>query len=435
MIIDFSVANFKSFQDEQLFSMNAENGLKRLPGNYSEIEDGKFSILRSAAIFGPNASGKSNLLGAIKALKWLITESKSLNEEDSIPPYEPFKLSPGAASKLTEFEIEFVVPSGIRYKYSVAYSNERVVSESLYSFPKRQSALIFSRGGDDTWRTIKFGASYKGGDRRFSFFPNSTYISRAGNDASAARSIREIVQYFRSIIILDAGVNVHVSNFYEREGNLKIVTDLICLADTGVKNITIEERSNENIRLPEDIPEQLKKIILQQNSVSYKFWHEAQNGQLIKFDKEEMSDGTVKLFELLPMLLMALSAGAPIFIDELDSHLHTNIVSLIFELFNDPIANSKDAQIIVTTHDTNLMDPSKLRRDQLWLVQKNNGSSTLTSLDAYDKGSVRPNSPFEEFYKDGRFGALPSLSYVKIRKAINAMPSQRGYMKDSHDDA
>ncbi|MFB9354443.1 AAA family ATPase [Sneathiella chinensis] len=435
MLIDFSVANFRSFQDEQLFSMNAEGGPKRLQGNYSDIENGRFSILRSAAIYGPNASGKSNLLKAFKALSWLISNSKSLSEEDSIPAYEPFKLSSHFDTKEIEFKIEFIVPSGVRYEYSVSYTNKRVVSESLFAFPKRQRALIFKRDKLDTWETIKFGGSYKGGDRRFPFFPNSTYISRAGNDASAPKSIREIVRYFRSIITLDAGVNIHLSNFYDQEGHLNTVSDLICLADTGVKKITAEESSPEGLRLPSDMPDFLKRVIIEQNSVSYKFWHEAQNGQLVKFEKEEMSDGTVKLFEILPMLLMALSSGTPIFIDELDGHLHTNIVSLIFELFNDPLANSTDAQIIVTTHDTNLMDPNKLRRDQLWLVQKENGSSILTSLDAYDKDSVRPNSPFEAFYKDGRFGALPSFSYVKIREAITQMSIKSGYLKRNIDDA
>ena len=435
MIVDFSVRNFKSFQNEQLFSMNVENSFNRLPGNFHEIEDGKFAVLRSAAVFGPNASGKSNLLSAISALKWMVSSSRSLNEEDSIPAYEPFRLASDGDDEPTEFEIEFIVPSGIRYQYSVSYNRERVISESLHSFPKRQSALIFSRSREDTWEDVKFGGSYKGGDRRFPFFANSTYISRAGNDASAPPNIREIVQYFRSITIIDAGVNMHVSNYYELEGNLNAVSELICLADTGVRKITAEERSSDDIRLPEDMPEAVKQAIISQNSVSYKFWHEAENGRLVKFDKEEMSDGTIKLFEILPVLLTALSNGVPVFVDELDGHLHTNIVSLVFDLFNDPVANTKNAQIIVTTHDTNLLDSNKLRRDQLWLVTKANGASNLVSLDSYDKSVVRPNSPFEDFYKDGRFGALPSISYIKIRDSIAKIPSRRGYIKDGADDA
>lgn len=429
MIIDFSITNFRSFQGQQLFSMNAEAGLKRLSGNFSEIEDGKLSILRSAAIFGPNASGKSNLLKGISALKWLTSRSRLAEENESIPAYEPFKLSSGDHGKPTEFDIEFVVPSGIRYQYSVTYTKMRVITERLYSFQTRKGSEVFTRKKGDTWKTIKFGGSYKGGSRRFPFFPNSTYLSRAGNDASAPESIREVVQYFREIIVLNAGMNILSTGFYETDDNLKLISDLIQLADTGVENITAEESSPEDIVFPENMPDRIRKMIIQQNSVSYKFWHQGQDGQLIKFDQEEMSDGTVKLFQILPLLIGALTAGIPIFVDELDGHLHTNIVSLIFELFNDPLANVENAQLIVTTHDTNLMDPAKLRRDQLWLVQKENGASTLTSLDAYDKDFVRPTSPFEDFYKDGRFGALPTLSYVKFRDSLNQIYSQQGRVK------
>lgn len=435
MIVDFSVTNFRSFQDEQLFSMNVEGGLSTLQGNFTEIEGGKYSILKSAAIFGPNASGKSNLLTAFKALRWLISNSRALDEGSDIPAYEPFKLSARNMEEPIKFAIEFVVPSGVRYEYSVSYTKSRVVSESLYSFPKRQRALIFSRSEADTWETVKFGANYKGGDRRFPFFPNSTYISRAGNDASAPQGIRDVILYFRAIAVIDAAVNMHVSNYYQQDGHLEAVSNLICLADTGIKEITAEKRTVDDIRLPEDMPEEVKKAIYEQNSISYKFWHENQAGYLVKFEQDEISDGTAKLFEILPVFLTAISNGIPIFVDELDSHLHTNLVALIFELFHDSLANPKNAQIIVTTHDTNMMDPSKFRRDQIWLVTKENASSVLTSLDEFDKSLVRSTSPFEDFYKDGRLGALPSIPYTKIRDAIKGMPKHKGLIKSGETDA
>lgn len=435
MIIDFSVTNFRSFQSEQLFSMNVENSPNSLQGNFVEIEDGRYSILKSAAIFGPNASGKSNLLTAFRALKWLIANSRALDEGRDIPAYEPFKLSAENSEHPVEFSIEFVVPSGLRYQYSVSYSKSRVVSESLYSFPKRQRALVFSRGEADTWETVKFGASYKGGDRRFSFFPNRTYISRAGNDASAPKFIRDIVLYFRGIPVIEAGVGMHVSNYYQQEGHLEAVSNLICLADTGIQKITAEQRTTEDIKLPDDMPDDVKMAIHERNSVSYKFWHVDQAGKLVKFEQDEISDGTAKLFEILPVLLTAIANGLPIFVDELDGHLHTSLVALVFELFNDPIANPKNAQIIVTTHDTNMMDSGKFRRDQLWFVSKDNGSSTLTCLDEFDKKLVRSSSPFEDFYKDGRLGALPSLSYRKIRDAIKDIASHNGRIESGDVDA
>ncbi len=435
MIIDFSVTNFRSFQNEQIFSMNVENSPNSLQGNFVEIEDGKYSILKSAAIFGPNASGKSNLLTAFWALKWLISSSSPLDEGADIPAYEPFKLSAEKTDKPVEFSIEFVGPSGLRYKYSVSYSKSQVVSESLYSFPKRQRALVFSRGEADTWKTVKFGASYKGGDRRFPFFPNSTYISRAGNDASAPQVIRDVVSYFRAIPVMKADVGMYVSNYFQQDEHLEAVSNLICLADTGIKNITAKQRTIEDIKLPDDMPERTKMAIYKRNSVSYQFWHADQAGELVKFEQDEISDGTAELFKILPVLLTAITNGLPIFVDELDGHLHTSLVGLVFELFNDTIANPKNAQIIVTTHDTNMMDPSIFRRDQIWFVAKENGSSTLTCLDEFDKNLVRTSSPFEDFYKDGRLGALPSFSYKKIRDAIKYMPKHKGLIKGGKVDA
>ncbi len=435
MIIDFSVKNFRSFQNEQLFSMNVEGNRNSLPGNYTEIEGGKFSILKSACIFGPNASGKSNLFTAFRALKWLISNSRPLEEGRDIPPYEPFKLSAESIEQPIEFSIEFVVPSGMRYRYEVSYNRNKVLSESLYSFPKRQRALMFSRGELDTWETVKFGASYKGGDRRFSFFPNSTYLARAGNDASAPQRIREIVLYFRGIAVIEAGHSAYVSNYFQQDGHLEAVSNLICLADTGIKNITAERRSVEEIKLPDEMPEEIKKAIYEENSVSYKFWHEDQDGGLVKFEQDEISDGTGKLFEILPILLTAISNGLPVFIDELDGHLHTSLVGLVFDLFNDPVTNPDSAQIIVTTHDTNMMAPSRFRRDQIWLVAKENGGSSLFCLDEFDKSLVRVSSPFEDFYKDGRLGALPSIPYNKIHEAIRNFPKRKGLIKSGEFDA
>lgn len=435
MIVDFSVTNFRSFQDEQLFSMNVETNKKSLQGNFTEIEDGNYSILKSAAIFGPNASGKSNLLTAFQALQWLITTSHRSDEGSDIPPYKPFKLSPVNRANPVKFNIEFVVPSGIRYEYSILYSKSEVISESLFSFPKRKKSLVFSKGKTDTWETVKFGASYKGGGRRFSFFPNSTYISRAGNDASAPENIREVVRYFRSIQVLGAEENMLMALNFVKEGHLETVSNLICLADTGIQSITVEKSTGPEIKLPDDMSEKLAKFIQNLNRKSYKFLHKDQTGQEVEFEQDEISDGTEKLFKIIPILLMAIANGVPIFIDELDGRLHTNLVALVFELFNDGLANPDNAQLIVTTHDTNMMDPNVLRRDQIWLVTKVNGASQLTCLDEFDKNLVRPTSPFEDFYKDGRLGGLPSLSYAKIRDVVRHMPKRKGYNTNGDYDA
>lgn len=435
MIIDLTVKNFKSFQSEQVFSLNVEGGYKHLDTNYSNLEAGKLKVLRSAAIFGPNASGKSNLMKAFKALTWMVTDSKSLDEDANIPTFDPFVLGDSNEGGVT-FEVEFIVPSGIRYRYAITFDAKRVTSEALYSYPKRHPALVFSREPNDTWETVKFGGSYKGGARRIPFFPNRTYLSQAGNDPAAPKSIREIVAYFRSFVFIDAGTRIQVTNYFQQSPvHLKTIAELVSLADTGVENITIEETGSDHIVLPKEMPEDLRAAIIAENSVSYKFWQKSQSGDLVKFDRSDMSDGTLKLFEQLPLILSALVNGAPIFVDEIDGHLHTQLVSLILDLFNDPIANEQNAQIIFTTHDTNLLNPNSLRRDQIWFTQKSEGETMLYNLDEFDKTSVRQDSPYEDYYKDGRLGALPNYSYSKIRSAIGQLPKQRSIFLSASDYA
>ena len=419
MIIDLSVSNFRSFKDDQLFSMNVEGARNRHPSNYTLIEDGRIGVLRSAAILGANASGKSNLLTALMALQWIVQSSGGRKEGQPIPPYEPFRLSENGQIQPVRLEIEFVVPSGVRYRYEVALLKNRIIEERLISFARRVRAVIFERGPDDNWETIKFGGTFKGGSKRFPFFPNAAYLSRAGNDASSPEFIREIYRYFENISHIDAG-NYNFSLLpLTNPSTLAAVSELICLADTGVSKVTMEEKERaDDIKFPDSMSESLKDAILAQNRLSAKYWIKSESGEMVSFDSDDMSDGTTRLLEILPLVLEAFEEGSILAFDEIDAHFHTDIVDLIIQLFHDNDINAKGAQIIFTTHDTNILDSSSLRRDQIWFVSKEDGSSSIKSLDEYDRTYVRHDSPFESFYRDGRMGGLPRVSYTKVKDAI-----------------
>jgi AAA15 family ATPase/GTPase len=419
MIVDLTIANFRSFEDQQTFSMNVEGAQARHRENFSLFGDGKLAVLRSAAILGPNASGKSNLLRAFRALQWIVESSGNRGEGKRILPYEPFKLAPETQNLPVLLEMEFIVPSGVRYRYSVSFFGDRIAEESLYSFARGQRARVFHRDSDDTWDTVKFGGTYKGGNRKFPFFPNNAYLSRAGGDASAPASIREVYRYFERITFIRSGGRIFVPGYMNVPENMRAVTDLICLADTGVANVTAEKNDKaKDIKLPDDMPDDIKEAIHEENRVSYKFWAKSTDGQLIEFNQDEMSEGTVRLFEMLPVVLMALENGSPLIIDEMDAHFHPNLLKLILWLFHDNETNSKGAQVIFTAHDTNVLDSKILRRDQLWFVTKDNGASKIRALDEYDKKYVRSDSPFESFYMDGRLGALPKFSYGDVKQAV-----------------
>ena len=430
------MSNFRSFQEDQTLSMNVEGALARHSSNYTQIEGGRIAVLRSAAILGPNASGKSNLLTALMALRWIVQSSNGRKEGQPIPPYEPFRLSEAGPNQPVRLEIEFVVPSGIRYRYEVAFLKHKFVEERLYSFARRTRAIIFERDSNDTWESIKFGGTFKGGNRRFPFFPNVSYLSRAGNDASAPAFIREVYQYFSDITHIAAGNNLFSLAPLADHSTLSAVSELICLADTGVNKVTMEEKEGvDDIDLPASMPEELKEIILAQNRFRTKYWVESQSGELVSFDADEMSDGTTRLLNILPMVLSAFEKGSVIAFDEIDAHFHTDIVDLILRLFHDDQINRRGAQIIFTTHDTNILNSSFMRRDQIWFVSKESGSSSLKSLDEYDRKYVRHDSPFETFYRDGRLGALPKVSYKKVKNAILAAVSAKASSLQDLNDA
>lgn len=419
MIIDISVSNFRSIQSEQTFSLNVETSREQHRTNYSVIEGGKLAILRSAAILGANASGKSNLLMAFAALQWMVVSSASRKEGQRILPFDPYRLSKRNAASPVSIEIEFVVPSGIRYRYEISFLEDRIVEERLFSFAKRQRAMVFERGPDDTWETVRFGGTYKGGSRRFPFFANAAYLSRAGNDASAPEAMREIRKYFEGWKMIGAGHRVMTRSYLKDTAKMSAVSDIICLADTGVTSVArVEKDDAPDIKLSDDIPEDVREAILEQNRTSYKFWIESDSGDLVEFNEDSMSDGTVRLLEVLPVVLNTFESGSTLLFDEIDAHFHTHLLGLILRLFNDPEINSKGSQIIFTTHDTNVLSSESMRRDQIWFVSKHKGASVLKSLDEYDKKYVRPDSPFESFYKDGRLGALPRFSYPEVKDTI-----------------
>lgn len=418
MIVDFTVSNFRSFRDTQMLSMNVEGPRTRHPSNFSLVDDERLAVLRSAGIFGANASGKTNILRALAAVQWIIVSSAGRKETQSIPPYEPFRLAATHAERPVEFEIEFIVPTGARYRYEVSFLRQRIVEERLISFARRSRATVFERSAEDTWETIKFGGTFKGGTRKFPFFHNAAYLSRAGNDASSPDFIREIYRYFESLRYIVAGSEMLSRVALSDPKMMRAVSELLCLADTGVGEVTIEENEAAEIRLPESMPEDLKEAILTHNRMVAKFWMKSGSGDSVPFESDDMSHGTNRLFDLLPVILSALEDGSVLALDEIDAHLHTDLVRLVLQLFHDDEINTKGAQLLFSTHDTNILDAGYMRRDQIWLVSKDDGVSTLKCLSEYDKKYVRQDSPFETFYRDGRLGALPRLPYNRVKQVL-----------------
>ncbi len=419
MIIDFTITNFRSIREKQTFSLCAESSSNHLNNNVAIVSDEPLEILRSAGVYGANASGKSNLLLAFRALRYIICGSGDLKEGDSIPCYEPYLLSESCKNAPVVFEIEFLPRDSKRFLYSVSFDAEKILSETLDYYPSQSKANLFTRRKSDTWKDISFGAHYKGGRKRLAFFNNNSYLSKAGNSADAPPAIRTVFNYFRKgMTHLGANRRPGMFGWKEDEELVGGIASILSKVDTGISSIRFKEQDVADLVLPKDTPESIRSLIEEDVRLKPFFTHIGEDGFKQEFSEKIESAGTKKLFQMLPMIIDTFSRGGVLILDELDNSLHPHIAELIITLFNKPEVNIRNAQLIFSTHNINLMSPDLLRRDQVWLTEKVNGETRFYSLDEFDKGTVKIDSPFNKWYGEGRFGAIPTIDIAAVSKII-----------------
>lgn len=417
MLVSLKIENFRSIRDEVEFTTVASQGSNHLNDHLVKIQDENFSLVRSSGFYGPNASGKSNVLRAFAALKYLAEESGSFKEKEEILCYEPYALSEKCKSMPTKFEVEFYVGE-LRYNYKIHYNNFEITFESLDCYFSKIPSNLFSRGNSG-WENIKFGSQFKGGVKKVPFFKNNSYLSKIADTASSpdvAKSIRDF--FVGQVIYINMSTTPNLS-FLKDEKMKDVFTkttgDFLSLVDTGITRITVEERDIE-IRLPENIPEETKQDILFRNRLNILFSHPSEDGEEVYLELEDESDGTNRLFELAPAITSALTSQTVLVIDEMEHSLHPHLASMVLRLFNDSELNKFNSQLIFSTHNMDLMKPEKMRRDQIWFSEKIKGSTRVFSLDDFEKDKVKASSPFNKWYDEGRFGGTPNINYANLKK-------------------
>lgn len=415
MIIEFTISNFRSIKDEQTFSLYAATQGSHLALNIASAPaPGDIFPLKSVGVYGANASGKTNLLLAFRALQYLLAHSGSLKDGESIACYEPYLLSKQTKNAPVHLALEFQIPNGFRYLYTVAFLKSRIVEERLDLYRTARAANLFDRRENDTWESIKFGPFLKGGTRKFPFFANNAYLSKAGNSADAPEVIRDAYNYLvKDIVHIGLSDEYSTEELLENEALLLTVSRLLSLVDTGVARVDLsrDEEKAKNIIFPPNFPEELKRRVRKEVSLRFLFFHRTDTAEVTTFPIDFESAGTQQLFKLAPLIVNTLLDGGVLIIDELDRSMHPHMAELIIKLFNDPEVNPRGAQLIFSTHNANLMSPQLLRRDQIWFAEKSNGASRFFSLDDFEKKKVTPTSPFARWYAEGRFGAIPSIDY------------------------
>jgi len=424
MLVEFTVANFRSFQDAMTLSMVAANLVakdKTVDTSNLIKTDSEISLLKTAVIYGANASGKSNLLKALLFMKsFMVNSSKESQSTDKIG-VEPFKLGLYGETSPSHFELVFIM-DGIRYRYGFEADRNRVSAEWLFYVPSSRETSVFSRKDNVIAVSKKFDA--EGIDKRTR--NNALYLSVCAQfNVPLAEKILAWVSDKLNVL---SGLHDHHYRNYtagscDTDANRLRISSLIKALDTGISGITVERNTLGIDSLPSAMPEELKKLITRGSDsftqVSVKTTHKkyGNDGSFVgkeEFDMDENeSDGTQKLFALAGPLLNALNEGEVLLIDELDSRLHPLVTLAIIRLFSEVESNSKNAQLIFVTHDTNLLDKSLFRRDQIWFTEKNRyGATSLYSLAEF---KIRNDASFGSDYIKGKYGAIPFIGSLDIK--------------------
>ena len=423
MLIQFSVINYKSFRDKATLSLVASNYDKKVreADNVTEFNDFSFRLLKSAVMYGPNASGKSKFFEAFNFVRNYVRDSATDFTAGDKIPVEPFLLDETSNNEPSEFEVIFL-HNGLRYRYGFELTEEKVLSEWLYEKATKEIELFYRDEQSITTHPKKFkkgGVIAKQGFVR----ENQLFLSRAVqfND-EISETLYESLGKLRTLSGLDEkGFQGYTMSLLDKADYKQKILKLLEAADLDIEDIEVEKLDADN--LPTDLPKSLKEFIKKESldnekvfvsDVLTKRWKYNQKEEKVGFAHFSMDDmessGTKKFFALTGPIIDTLENGHTLFVDELDSKLHPNLVEKIVSLFNSKILNPHNAQLIFNTHNTNLLDSGLLRRDQIWFVEKDScGSSALHSLSDFKK--IRKNEALESNYLRGKYGAIPYLEF------------------------
>lgn len=424
MLIEFTVGNYRSFHEKVTLSMLATS-LKDSPelDENNIFQAGKYSLLRSAAVYGPNASGKSNLVRAMMFMRQFILESATKLQAGEKINVQRFKLDVGARDKPAFFQVIFL-QGGTTYRYGFEVDEKSVLSEWLYRTVKRESYL-FVREGNDFYISSRFKREAPKQVQRQTR-PNALFLSVLAQFNS--HIAKEVLDWFREKFRGISGINdfsyfAYTLNRTEKDASFRQrVSKMLRLADVGIESVQVKTEADvpENLRI---LIEKFQEAALPQgqqlNEVNFKrveTYHPLfENGKRVGKETFDMgveeSDGTRKFFGLLGPFLDVLENGRVLAVDELEARLHPLLTRELVSLFSSPESNPHKAQLIFTTHDIGMLGASLLRRDQIWFMEKDlYGATKLYSLAEMKE---RKDAQFLKRYIEGRYGAVPYIAGLK----------------------
>ena len=384
MVLEIRLSNMFSFRDEVTLDLQAAKiqtkKARELEGNLFSV-DGE-QMLKSVALFGANASGKSNVIKAIRACVNMVRSSHNYNVDTRFA-ISPFKFE-DYANKPSSFYIRFLL-NGVEYEYSFSFMHDEIITETLYYYPNGRKSLVFSRDenrGTEKKDIYEFKTVIK---RPFDVADNTSkktlYISRA------SQMDREIAQKIFLFFCNDIVLDYQVANIDSLDNLFK-------------------ERKEQMLEVLRTADSDIIDFKIQNNAITT--FHRTNPSVAFDFETEE-SEGTKTLFRMMVRMIGIIHEGKMLLVDEIDNSLHTQLVEFVIGMFN----HSDHAQLIYTTHNTHLLNTDFQRRDQVYFVNKReDGSSDLYSL--FDFKDFRDTLDMEKAYLQGRFDAIPTISNLTI---------------------
>ncbi len=393
MIVNLKFKNFRSYYDEAEFSMLAQ------PSVYNSgavttvsLSDGsELRLLNSAAIFGANASGKSNVIYALSALSDMVRDSLSYNQTYHIPLRIPYGFSQGLP---TEIMIDFTVGDK-RYQYSLIIGDAGILVEELSLYNKEKLDLVFKRSRfEDGNFELKLGSGWLSPTVELNdlmLLNNQLLLSWMAT--KEANGLQNVADYLANLMIqtpekvLFTGPSKIAEEFFDecKSPLYRRFTRLMQIADLGITDALFQRHDDSDFNFPSSVPAETQKVFIENNRWEFNLVHKMDNAKdncILPLALE--SEGTKALFRISPYILYVLENGKFLAYDEISTAIHPSLFRLVVSLFHNPKSNPKGAQLVFTTHDASVADYNSLRADQIWFAEKTKGRSELFSAQDFD---------------------------------------------------
>lgn len=402
MLIRFSFKNFKSFKNENCLDMEATS-LKEHEYNVTKLDSGEY--LKVSAIYGANASGKTNVLQAFDYMKKRILVSDDSKKNSPIDEENVYSFM--INNDPIALEVEILAKNNKIYKYGFELVKDNIISEWLYEKRVNKFYSIFERENNNV-KMMKDNKLSKLAniDERTLFLNIYSKIDKDNED------FNNVYDWFVNSTYLDLG-NPNFERFINNRVSLKILSDenykkellkFIKTFDCGIEGI-------------KTTPDSIEVVKSNNGIIDIEVIHKGENGELKALPFYLESNGTRKMFHLFDFFMDALKNGMVLFVDELDAKLHPLLTRYIINLFHNSDTNKGNGQLIYSTHDTINLNKDTFRRDEIWFAEKDkDGISTIYSLADYkiNDVKVRNDATYNKDYLSGRYGAIPVLEDFEV---------------------